>query len=208
MSTPSDAVRAVESTTSPLTDIPIVGTVIGWIDAALNDFGWPTAVDQVIEFLLLGVVVYFAGRWFLSEAVPWLATVLVGPVNGFVDVLRAIFLIPDLAVARSARLAKARPPTLMYSYGNVVLDTADHMQSAVRKGLPALSVLSRRPGMLTVVAMVLAFTYWNASYCSGHEGRSCESPTAEWVRSAKTMLDEHGDGSKDKKVDGDNAKHR
>lgn len=196
MSFLSDSPQPAGSGGTTLTDVPLVGPAVGWLDAMLNDLGWPTAVNQSLELVLLGIGLYLAGRWFLARAVPWLTRFLVGPVNGLIDGVRAVLLLPDLAVARTARLVRARPPALLYSYGNAVLDTADRMQSAVRTVLPTLAVVSRWPGRLTFVALALAFVYWNTDYCTGQaEGRGCQSPAAQWVSSAKLMLDDEGDAA-------------
>ncbi|MGP4087483.1 hypothetical protein [Streptomyces sp. KR55] len=210
MSTLSDSPVPDASTMSPLTDLPVVGPAVGWVDAALNDFGWAPAVNQLIELVLLAVGGYHAARWIIGRAVPWLAGFLVGPVNGLVDGMRAVCLLPDLAVARTARLTNARPPALLYSYGNAVLNAADHVQSAVRKGLPTLAVIGRWPGRLTCVTLVLAFAYWNAAYCTGVESRRCESPTAQWVGSAKSLLEAEEDAGEqgENKAGNDKGKSR
>ncbi|MFG2968676.1 hypothetical protein ACGFZS_35965 [Streptomyces sp. NPDC048288] len=199
MSTPSDALSPGGPGDGALTSVPFLGPVIGWLDSVLDDFGWPSALNQAIEFALLGGALYSAIYLFLRHAVPLLTRILEKPVNGLVNGLRMVFLLPDFAIARTAQLANARPPALLYSYGNAVLDTADHVQSAVHKGLPTLATVGRWSGRVTCALLVVVFLYWNTTHCTGQPDRnSCKSPTEQWVSSVKTMFDDQGD-AKDKK---------
>ncbi|MFC9059242.1 hypothetical protein ACFTXB_14455 [Streptomyces sp. NPDC057074] len=194
MSALSDTPEPSAATASPFTELPGAGPVVAWVDGVLNDFGWATAVNLTLELILLAGVGYALLRRLLAHAVPWTAHALVRPVNGVIDGLRVVCLLPDLAVARTARRTRRCPPALLYSYGNAVLDGADRLQAGVRKGLPALAVVRRRPGLLSCLALLLAFGYWNTSYCGDDTGR-CESPAAQWVGATKTLLgDEDGAG--------------
>ncbi|MFF3752745.1 hypothetical protein ACFYYH_20155 [Streptomyces sp. NPDC002018] len=176
---------------NPLTELPLVGPLVAGADESVMDLGMPLPLAQAVELILLVLGLFFLGRLLVGRVVPWLARLLVGPVVVLIGGLRVLFLLPDLAVARTARRTAARPPVLVYAYGHAVLDGADHLQSAVRTGFPAVAGVTRWSGKVAGLALLAYALYWNGTYCAGLGGqRGCEAPAAQWVSSVKTTLDE------------------
>ncbi|WP_329311206.1 hypothetical protein [Streptomyces sp. NBC_01262] len=201
MTSLSEASEAVApAAANALLDLPVLGTPASWLDKLLSDLGAPAAVNETVELALLAVCLYLLGRWLLGQVAPWLARVLIGPVVALVGGVRVALLLPDLAVARTARLAHARPPAVVYTYGHMVLDVSDRLQAAVRGGFPAVARLSRWSGKVALAAVIAAALFWNGTYCSGSGvGDGCTSPAQQWTTSVKTMF------AKDAK-DGDKPK--
>lgn len=195
MTSLSEASEAVApAAANALLDLPVFGTPASWVDKLLSDLGAPAAVNETVELVLLAVGLYLLGRWLLGKAAPWLAKVLIGPVVALVGGVRVALLLPDLAVARTARLARTRPPAVVYTYGHMVLDVSDRLQAAVRGGFPAVARLSRWSGKAALAAVIAAALFWNGTHCSGSvAGDGCTSPATQWTTSVKTMFDKDDD---------------
>lgn len=187
---PPSPVDAVLTEVNPLIAPPVLGPMVGYVDKAAIDMGMPLWLREFVELVLLGVFVYIVLRLIVRRLLPWVGEQLVDPIIAFVDALRVLFLLPDLAVTRVLQRLDRRPADLVYFYGNGVLAVADGLSAIIRQWLPGLVHTRRIPRSVLVLLLAAMFIVWNDESCVPGADAVCTSLVSHWTDSFTGWIDE------------------
>lgn len=169
-----------EAVLNPVSDVPLLGDLLGKLDEAVTQVGFPLWLRAFLEIVLTGIVCFYLLRLITRHLLPWAATVLVRPVCAIVDAVCAMLLLPDFAISMAIRRLGRVPPEPVHTYGSVVMTMTDGVRSAVNFLVPGLSVARRANGFALTVVLVAGFLIWNHETCAASP---CVTPVTAWTAS-------------------------
>src|SRR5262245_26127861 len=92
-----------EAVLNPVSDVPLLGGLLGKLDEAVMQVGFPLWLRAFLEIVLTGIVCFHLLRLITRHVLPWAATVLVRPASTVVDATCAVLLLPDFAISMAIR---------------------------------------------------------------------------------------------------------
>ncbi|GAB0107429.1 hypothetical protein JMUB6875_64230 [Nocardia sp. JMUB6875] len=168
---------------NPLTGLPLVGSVIGWLDKYLLDLRFPLGSAEAIELLVLIVVLFIVLTSVVGRLIPWLATRLLESSGRWITVVPAVLLAPEWLVTRFLGRLGRPPGRFVYSYGDGVLALADCILVVMTAVLRMIRSGAKASRTIAAVLLVLGFLLWNSRTCVG-DTAPCVSPAQQWVQVA------------------------
>jgi hypothetical protein len=165
---------------NPVSGVPLLGDLLGKLDEAIMQVGFPLWLRAFLELAVSGVACFYLLRLITGRLLPWLATVLVRPACAVVDAARAVLLLPDLAISMAVRRTGHVPPEPVHTYGSVVMTMTDGVQNGVRYLVPKLAAARRANRVALIVVLVAGFLVWNSQACTG---TPCVAPVTAWTTS-------------------------
>lgn len=168
---------------SPVTDVPVFGDLIGLLDNAAVQIGFPLAFRAFGELVVVGVLAFVVLRLVTTRLLPWAGNALVRPVMMLTRGLLVLLLLPDLGIARLTRRFGRKPPEAVYGYGAAVLAVVESVEELIGHGLPKLALTRALRPWALIVLLVAGFLLWNQEDCASGTAPKCASPVQVWLAS-------------------------
>ncbi|MET8994342.1 hypothetical protein [Amycolatopsis sp. NPDC004169] len=170
-----------------MNDVPVFGDLVGLVDNAAIQLGFPLPFRAFGELIIVGVLAFFLLRLVTARLLPWAGNALVRPVTMLTQALLVLLLLPDLGIARLARHLRRKPPEAVYGYGSAVLAVVESVEELIRRGLPKLGLVRALRPWALIVLLVAGFLLWNQEECAVGTGPTCASPVQAWLASFDSL---------------------
>ncbi|MGK3207310.1 hypothetical protein [Amycolatopsis sp. MEPSY49] len=168
---------------SPVADVPVLGDLIGLLDSAATQIGFPFWIRTFVELVVAGFLTFALLRLLTAKLFPWLGGALVHPVKLLTRAMLVLLLLPDLGVSRVARRLGRTPPEVVYGYGSAVVAVIEGTEDLVRRALPKFSLTRTIRPWLIGVLLAAGFLLWNNQDCASGTAPRCASPVEVWLAS-------------------------
>ncbi|MGW5718980.1 hypothetical protein ACWEVP_22600 [Amycolatopsis sp. NPDC003865] len=168
---------------SPVSDVPVLGDLVGLLDDAATQIGFPFWLRTFGELIVAVVLAFFLLRVLTAKLLPWLGGALVHPLTLLTRGLVVLLLLPDLGASRLARRFGRKPPEVVYGYGAGVMAVIEAIDDLLKRALPKLSLTRAiRPWLIGVI-LAAGFLLWNNQDCASGTAPQCASPVQVWLAS-------------------------
>jgi hypothetical protein len=167
-------------------EIPGLGTVKEAVDPMLE---WaPPWVHDAIWAVLVFTLALVALSVAVHVVVPWVGRTLPGLVDGLLNLLGMVLVLPEYVATTILHRARWRVPNAMFDYGDAVQAVVTTSQRVSRSSLGAMTRLDRVSRKHLGLALIVLFVAWNGLYCSGR-GDRCQTPTSAWADSVSAWFE-------------------
>jgi hypothetical protein len=171
--------------------VPVADTVAAWIGDRLSWLG--DVVEGVIVVPVLVLVAYAALRLVVQQVLPRVATVVFDRVMPAAGHLVAIVVLSlEFLLAQGFRLAGARPPALVYSFGTVAVAADDAWESAGHDIARWGRSLRHFRRLLLLIAAGYLIHRWSLEFCDRNPVAGCVPPTDLWWANVRELPDHLG----------------
>ena len=167
-------------------DVPALGTLkegidplLQWAPPWLHDAIWAVLV-YVLALVVLGALV--------RVVMPWLGKALPRFVDGVLNLLGMLLVLPEYVVTTAIQRASRQVPNAVFGYGDAVQVVVTTTQRVSRSSLAAMTQLHSASKKLLAVGVLALFLAWNGLYC-GDRGPTCHTPTSVWADSVSAWFD-------------------
>lgn len=168
---------------SPVSDVPVLGDLVGLLDDAATQFGFPFWFRTFAELVVAVVLTFILLRVLTAKLFPWLGGALAHPLTQLTRALLVLLLLPDLGASRLARRFGRTPPEIVYGYGSGVVAVVEGVDDLLKRALPKLSLTRAIRPWLLAVLLVTGFLLWNNQDCASGTAPRCASPVQVWLAS-------------------------
>ncbi len=147
----------------------------------------PTWFAQLIVAIVLALLLLFLLGWLLRKFLPSSAPVLAAFLSEVLGLLGYLLLLVEWAPTQVLRLARLRPPRVVYAYDELVIRATMAAKRWSRAGLAMLQHFSKTPRWMVVICLLLTLAVWNQTTCS-EDDASCRPPVQTWTADTKAWF--------------------
>lgn len=122
---------------SPVSDVPVLGDLVGLLDDAATQFGFPFWFRTFAELVVAVVLTFILLRVLTAKLFPWLGGALAHPLTQLTRALLVLLLLPDLGASRLARRFGRTPPEIVYGYGSGVVAVVEESMTCSSEHFPS-----------------------------------------------------------------------
>lgn len=159
----------------------LLDTVAGWVQRVLSALS-PVAAE-VLWFPVFVVVVFVLLMVLFRKGLPVAGRIVAAVLRWAVAVVGATLLLVDLAVATTYRRLRARPPSLVYGYGDAVASAVMGLTGAAGATTAVFGRAARTHALVVMVFCVGLLWTWNQGHCGEPlGGETCLRPVAGWIQ--------------------------
>jgi hypothetical protein len=164
----------------------IADDVAAWIAGWLT---WlPDTAEALVRLPVLFLVTLLALIAGVRYVLPRLGVLVVGglvPAVGFA--VSIVLLSVEFAATQPFRWLDARPPALLYGYGNGAVGFGQTLQAFCRAVNRQIERLGRVWGVVLLAAAVYAVHRWDVGFCDRNPAAGCVAPFDGWLAAVRAL---------------------
>lgn len=159
----------------------LLDTVAGWVQRVLSALS--PAAAEVLWFPVFVAVVFVLLIVLFRKGLPVAGRIVAAVLRWAVAVVGAALLLVDLAAATAYRRLRARPPSLVYGYGDAVASAVMGLTGTAGATTAVFGRAARTHVLLVIIFCVALLWTWDQGYCGEALGEDpCLRPVAGWVQ--------------------------